>query len=370
MSRGLTRAALAAALLCCAPEMPAQPVTAARDTTFAGLVATLSEAGGYFDSDNLISNETSYLHVLTRLDSLGVRGGAYIGVGPDQNYSYVAAMRPSVAYMLDVRRDNALQHLLFKALFARSAHRLEFLCRWLGRRVPPDAARWSDRPILDLLAWIDSTPLTPDAARQERRETMRVIETFGVPLTAEDRSTLDRFHATFMRDGLNLRFSSFGRGNAADYPTLRRLIVERDLDGTMRSYLADERSWRVVRDLHAANRIIPVVGNLAGPHALAAIGRDVTRRNTFVSALYTSNAELYIWRDGGFGAFASTVGQLPVRPASVIIRSYFDRSQQGHPFRVPGHVSVQLLQRVSDFNRRVAAGAFRSYYDVVTLDAR
>lgn len=370
MSSTLRGVGVAAALLIGAWPSQAQRPVAARDTTFAGLVAALSEPGGYFDSDNLISNETSYLHVLTRFDGLGVRGGAYVGVGPDQNYSYIAALRPEVAYLIDIRRDNALQHLLFKALFARSRNRLEYLCRWLGRRVPADRERWTDRPILELLAWIDTTALGEEAARNERRETLRVIETFGVPLTAEDRATLERFQATFMREGLGLRFSSFGRGNASEYPTLRRLIVERDLDGAMGSYLADERAWRVVRELHGANRIIPVVGNLAGPHALAAIGRDAARRGTFVSALYTSNAELYIWRDGGFGTFAATVGQLPVRPSSVIIRSYFDRSPRGHPLRVPGHISVQLLQRVSDFNRRVASGSFRSYLDVVTLDAR
>src|SRR5919109_3135190 len=60
------------------------------DSAFARLIQRLSEPGGYFDSDNLISNETSYLHVLDRMREFGAQGGVYVGVGPDQNFSYIA----------------------------------------------------------------------------------------------------------------------------------------------------------------------------------------------------------------------------------------------------------------------------------------
>jgi hypothetical protein len=101
------------------------PVIAARESSFARLVTQLSESGGYFDSDNIISNETSYLHVIDGLRRLGVRGGVYIGVGPDQNFSYIAAVRPSIAFMLDIRRDNMFEHLLFKSLFSMARNRVE-----------------------------------------------------------------------------------------------------------------------------------------------------------------------------------------------------------------------------------------------------
>ena len=364
--RSRVRLRALALLSLCAASLGAQATAPA----FAATVARLSEPGGYFDSDNLISNETSYLHVVTRLQQLGVTGGAYVGVGPDQNYSYIAAIRPAVAYLLDIRRDNALQHLLFKALFARSRNRLEYLCYWLGRRVPADVDRWTERPILQLLAYVDTAALDPKDAERVRGETLHMVEAFGVPLDARDRETIVRFHSEFMRQGLELRFSSLGRLNAGDYPTLRRLILERDLRGQMRSYLARDADWRFVRDLQQTGRVIPVVGDLAGPHALAAIGHDAQARGLRISALYTSNAEMYLWRNGSFPAFASTVTQLPAAPAGVIIRSYFDRSGGGHPMAVPGHVSVQLLQRLKDFTRRQRRGAFPSYWDLVTLDAR
>ena len=95
--RPLTLAALAALAACHtapapAASSPSAAAVAPASPDFARLVAELSEPGGYFDSDNLVTNETSYLHVVGALKRNGVRGGAYIGVGPDQNFSYIAAM--------------------------------------------------------------------------------------------------------------------------------------------------------------------------------------------------------------------------------------------------------------------------------------
>src|SRR5437868_1817447 len=108
----------------------AEPLT---DSAFAQLSARLSEAPGFFDTDNLISNEDSYLHVIGTLKRVGVTGGAYIGVGPDQNFSYIAAVRPRVAFIIDIRRDNLLEQLLFKSIFSLSRNRLEYLCFLFGK---------------------------------------------------------------------------------------------------------------------------------------------------------------------------------------------------------------------------------------------
>src|ERR1700749_2887122 len=109
------------------------------DSSFAALVARLSESGGYFDSDNIITNEASYLQVASQLAKAGTHGGVYLGVGPDQNFSYVALIKPQIALMMDIRRDNLLEHLLFKSLFMMARTRFEYLCLLLGKPVPADA---------------------------------------------------------------------------------------------------------------------------------------------------------------------------------------------------------------------------------------
>src|SRR5205823_11556143 len=96
-----------------------------------------SESEGYFDSDNFISNETSYLHVIDDLHTRVGQGGIYLGVGPDQNFSYIVHTRPALAIITDIRRQNMLQHLLFKALFAMASNRLEYLSLLFSRETPP-----------------------------------------------------------------------------------------------------------------------------------------------------------------------------------------------------------------------------------------
>src|SRR4029078_4879042 len=118
-----TRRAMTPVVLLLTLALAGASVTAPRAQTaspFATQIAALSEPAGYFDTDNLISNERSYLQVLPELRRRNVKGGAYLGVGPDQNFPYIAEVRPSIAFIVDVRRDNLLLHLLFKALFALS----------------------------------------------------------------------------------------------------------------------------------------------------------------------------------------------------------------------------------------------------------
>jgi hypothetical protein len=339
---------------------------------FAATISRLSEPGGYFDTDNLISNESSYLHPLGLLRELGVSGGAYIGVGPDQNFAYIAAIRPRIAYILDLRRDNLLQHLMFKALFERSRNRMDYMCRWLGRVPPADLASWDQRSIGDISAWIGKQSANPKFAQAEQNGIIATVQATGVPLSDQDAATIRRFHNSFVAGGLDLQFSSFNRGPRPYYPTLGQLILETDLAGKQASYLAREDDWRFVKSLQVADRIIPVIGNLAGTTALNAIGRDFERRGEKLSAVYTSNVEQYIWRDGSFPRFAENVASLPRDRRSVIIRSYFGSGSGGqpHPLARDGYYSTQLVQAVSDFVERHRNGGWTSYWELVTAGNR
>lgn len=346
------------------------PPLEVRTTPFAAMVEQLSEPGGFFDTDNLISNETSYLHVVGAFAPLGVRGGAYVGVGPDQNFSYIAAIRPEIAYLIDVRRDNLLHHLLFKALFSAADTRTEYLALLLGRATPaPDSAResWT---VPRVVAHVDSLPVTPDTGAAARSLVRARVQGFGLTLTEDDLDTVDRFHRTFIVAGLDLRFTTFGRRPQPYYPTYRDLLLERDLTGAYRSFLAAEDSYRFLRTLQENDRIIPVVGDLAGPHALRAIGADIGSRGLMTSALYTSNVEFYLMGDGLFGTFAENLAALPHDSSGVIIRSYFGTGFRGrHPQAVPGYYMTQLLQRMDRMLEEWRAGSIRSYGDLVVRGA-
>jgi hypothetical protein len=375
VARLLTPAWACAALLAApaaaqAPAAPPPAAPAAGARAFGRLVASLSEPGGYFDTDNLISNERGYLHVLGALTRLGVRGGAYVGVGPDQNFSYIARVRPSVAFVVDVRRDNLLQHLMFKALFARARNRAEYLALLVGRPAPADVARWGSRPVDAIVAYLDSTPATPASARAARDVVLAGARGAGVPLSEGDLATVARFHQAFVDAGLGLQFTSAGRAPRSYYPTLRQLVQERDLEGNQASYLAREDDFQFVKALQARDGVVPVVGDLAGPHALAAIGRVVRGRGERVSAFYTSNVEDYLMRGGTFARYARTVAGLPRDRRSVIVRSYFGGNFGApHPQAVPGYFSTQLVQTMDAFAADVAAGGYASYGDLVRRGA-
>jgi hypothetical protein len=77
--------------------------TSVSDKDFWGMVVTLSEPGGFFRSDNLISNETAFQHVIPELQKTP-HPGAYLGVGPDQNFTYITALKPKMAFIVDIRR--------------------------------------------------------------------------------------------------------------------------------------------------------------------------------------------------------------------------------------------------------------------------
>lgn len=342
----------------------------ATDSAFGAAVERLSGPGAYFDTDNLISNESSYLHPLPALAERGVRGGAYLGVGPGQNFSYIAAVRPRIAFIVDIRRDNLLQHLMFKALFAASGSRIEYLARLFGRPEPPDPGEWADRGIDELLAWVDANPPAGGSDAAAVEDVLRRAASFGIPLSAEDRGTIRRFHETFVREGPDLRFRSHGRAPRPYYPTYRELLLERDVEGRRAAYLAEEGDWRFVKSLSDDNLIVPVVGDLGGEHALAAVGRLLSARGETVSAFYTSNVEFYLMRQGTFGRFVDNLSRLPHGPESVLIRSYFGGAYGlPHPQQVPGYPTAQLLQPIPDLLARAEAAAVRSYWELVTEGA-
>lgn len=360
----MIRLLLIACLVGCSAPAAAPRAPQVREPSLAQLNARLSEQGGYFDSDNLISNESSYLHALDDLRTSGVRGGAYIGVGPDQSFSYIAEIRPAIAFMIDIRRDNMLQHLLFRSLFLRSRNRMEYLAGLIGARLHGDVRQWTDQPIDELLAVLDTAARPVAELTRVSEQVIADARSSGIPLTEPDFATIRRFHRQFHQFGLSIRYASKGRPIRLSYPTLRQLILETDRAGQLGSYLATEDRWRTIQAMQRADRLVLVTGDLAGAHALRAIGDYLRSRGLQVSAFYTSNVEQYLFQFGTFENFAANAATLPFADNAVIIRSFFMRSRP-HVHAVPGYHSVQLVQPASQFLERVRADGYASYFDLV-----
>jgi hypothetical protein len=281
-------------------------------------------------------------------------------VGPDQNFSYIAHVRPSVAFIVDIRRDNLLLHLLFKAAFAMARTRVEYLALLCGRPAPEPLAGWEARSLDAIVAYVDqASPIDAAGVRALRARTTERIASFGVPLSAEDLRTIDRFHRQFIEAGLWLQFTSTGRAPQSFYPTYRDLLVEVDRNGQQRSFLATEDSFQFLKALQGRHGVVPVVGDLSGPTALRAVGRAIAARRQVLSAFYASNVEFYLFRAGSFGRFVENLRTIPHAANAVVIRSVFT-----------GGGSWQLVHSVPELLEGVARGRYRSYSELTAPGRR
>jgi hypothetical protein len=342
--------------------------TAKDHKAFSALSSRLSEPGGYFDSDNLISNETSYQHVLGKLREMNVSNGIYIGVGPDQSFTYIAKIRPKMAIIIDIRRDNLLQHLLFKALFSRARNRVEYLCLFFGKPFPKTKG-WEQRSIKEIVDYIDSAPADQKLFDKTSKDVKQDVQKYGFTLSQSDFETIAKIHKAFFSAGLEIRYSSYHRPPRSIYPTYRDLLLERDLAGQQQNYFNSEEDFQFLKKLEDQDLIVPVVGDLSGTQALKAIGQYIAESKEKVSAFYVSNIEFYLQRQGTFDKFVENLKSLPIDERSVIIRSYFNYYAPPHPQAEPNHFSTQLLQRIDDLIKQCAGGECDSYNDIVTKNS-
>ena len=332
--------------------------------TFASRVAQLSEREGIFDADdNLITNERSYLHVMPALHDSGATGGAYIGVGPDQNFSYIAQVHPTIAFIIDIRRDNLLLHLLFKALFSLSTTRADYLSLLFGRPAPEALDGWRQADVTKLADYIQGARPTAPATARLRTRVDAAIRTFGVPLSAADFATIDRFHRAFITGGLTMKFETARGAPVGYYPTYRDLLFETDRQGGRKNFLASETDFQFVRSLEQRDLVIPIVGDLAGPKALNAIARLLTTRRERVSVFYASNVEFYLANDGKLQDFLNNLSRLPHTNHSVLIRSVFGGIVL--PQSVSGYSSTSLVQPIDQLLDGFSSGRYKSYNDLL-----
>jgi len=348
------------------PSTPQQPRAAADLSIsieqFGGYIDQWSEPEGYFDTDNFISNETSYLHVIDQLQKQGKPGGIYLGVGPDQNFSYIVHTRPSIAIVTDIRRQNMLVHLWYKALFAMAANRVEYLSLLVSReqpRVQPGAS------LEQIVRAVDSAT-TSERLFQKNLAAVKslLVDKYRLKLSSADLRKIEYAYRTFWEQGLGLRFSSIGRNNALNYPTLEEMLLETDRQGRQRGYLSSEDLFQQLKKFQADNRLVPIVGDFAGSSALKAVGGFLKENGLRVSTFYTSNVEFYLFSNPAWPRFVANVKSLPLANDAVFIRSYFGNGRL-HPLNMPGHRSTSVVKPMAPFLTDYDARRIDEYWDIV-----
>lgn len=294
------------------------------DAEFWKLSADLSEPGGSFRSDNILSNEIGYQTILNDLQQI-VKPGIYMGVGPEQNFTYIAALKPKMAIITDVRRGNLQLHLMYKALFEMSTDRADFVGLLFSKKRAEGLTAASG--VDEIFTKYDALPVSEAVYADTWK---RIIDHLTkaphtLPLAQDDIDGIKYVFDHFYTYGTAINYSST-QGTGRAMATYRQLMTTND-GARQRSYLASEDAFKFMQDLESRNLLVPVVGDFAGPKAIRAVGNYIRERGETVMAFYLSNVEDYLPMGGTWEKFCGNVSTLPLAESSTYI--YGARPQSG-----------------------------------------
>ncbi|HTE47475.1 MAG TPA: hypothetical protein VK636_19695, partial [Gemmatimonadaceae bacterium] len=293
------------------------------DREFWQFFTGMSEPSGRFPSENFVSNEKTYQYVIPFLQRTLTPNGVYLGVGPEQNFTYLVNFKPRMAVIFDIRRQNAMTHLMYKALFEIAESRTEFVARLFSRPLP--AMSISATPA-EIFAAVATAPASDSAFTVTWNAIVaRLTRTHGFALSDADLESMRHVFSAFHEGGPNISYAYHIGAPPTATPWLVTFAELQSLGnavGTNMAFLASEENYRWLRTLESRNMVVPVVGDFAGPTAIRAVGDYLKQHGATVTAFYVSNVEQYLF--DGFGAnerFYRNVETLPVDMTSAFIRS-------------------------------------------------
>ena len=306
------------------------------DQEFWKLIDDLSEPSGSSRTSNLVSNEQQFQQVIPELTRIAMARRAYIGVGPEQNFSYIAALKPSMAFIVDIRHGNLDVQLLYKALFELSANRSEFVSKLFSRKpMTGFTAQTTGRELFTAYSRSEPSQELYDANLKAILDHLKTKH--GFPLSDGDVDGITWAYSNYYRFGPGISYNSSsssgnapaivgmqangGRRGGGGGATYAELMMANDGAGKERSYLANDENFMVLKNLETKNLLVPVVGDFGGPKAIREVAKYVKGVNAMVSAFYLSNVEQYLNNDGKHPTFLASVSTLPIDETSRFIRS-------------------------------------------------
>jgi hypothetical protein len=334
------------------------------DRDFWELISSISEPGGAFPYENFVSNETSIQQVIPALREVVKPGGVYLGVGPEQNFTYVSALQSKLAFIVDIRRQNMLELLLYKALFDLSSDRAEFVSRLFSRQRPANVnAKSTAEKMLE--AYV-AAPRDAVGYRQNLKDIEdSLVKKHGFKLTADDLITIEYVYNVFYRGGPAMNYEYASPAPATNTPSYVNMMTATDNNGRNWAYLATEESFQYVRQMQQLNLIVPLVGDFAGPKSIRGVSRYLKEHNATVAAFYISNVEAYLQSGTTWNDFYANVGTLPVDSSSMFIR-FVDLNNTRY-LKPPSRVWVSKVSSMSELIDLFNAGRLPGYHDVLGM---
>jgi hypothetical protein len=353
------------------------------DAEFWRIVTEFSEPNGLYPFENYVGNEVMLQRVIPAARKVIKPGGVYVGVGPEQNFTYALALEAKMAFVVDIRRQNMLALMLHKALFEMADNRADFVSKLFSRKRPANL----DAKTNAIALFTAYKAVQTDAAYQ--RETIAAIKAVlakhGFTLSKEDVETVERLHAVFYRAGPSIDYTfeatQLPPRPAAGFPSFERMMIATDGDcgspcltsyalppapGRNWSFLASEDNFAYVRAMQRKNLFIPLVGDFAGPSTIRKIGQYLKEHSASVSTFYASNVEYYLDVNQQ-RAFYANVLALPTDPTSVMLRFITGTGSQ-MPWWNPRIGNTSVVSPIADLRQATSAdGRLPTYLDLLRL---
>jgi len=296
-----------------ADTLPAQYT----DAEFWRIVTDFSETGGDYQFENFVSNEISYQEVLPDLSRLAKPGGVYFGVASEQNFTYIDVVRPKVAFIFDVRRQNTLQLLMYKALIEMADNRADFVSLLFSRKRPAGLnANSSAEALFEAIADARPDPQLYASTLQAIKD--RLVRQHRFALSADDVQKIEYIFNVFFRGGPRMDYGFASTAPNPYVPSYHALAVATDGRGKNWVYLNREESYKHIREMQQKNLIVPLVGDFTGTKAIRTVGQYVKDHGSTISVFYISNVEDYIQPQ--YAAYLSNLAALPTDNSTLLIR--------------------------------------------------
>jgi hypothetical protein len=308
-----------------------------------------------------------FQYVIPPLQQMTKPGGVYLGVGPEQNFTYIIALQPKIAFITDIRRQNMLELMMYRAFFELSPERADFVSRLFARKRPPSIGKQSTAE--ELFAAFQNVRPDPELFRKNMDDVKDVlVNQRKFALSKEDLENIEYVYSVFMEAGPDLDYQIGGGGfGGGGSPTYADLMTADDGQNKNRSFLATEQNYNVLREMELKNLIVPLVGDFGGSKTLRAVGQYLRDHEARVTAFYLSNVEQYLFQDNAWRRFYANVATLPVDSSSQFIRSVNGGNFRGQ-FRGGFGMRFQsLLSSIEQIVKAFQEGRIRYYGDVINM---
>lgn len=289
------------------------------DAEFWKLVEDFSEPNGDFPYENFVSNEITYQTVIPELKRTIQPGGVYLGVAPEQNFTYAAVLQPKLSFIIDIRRQNMLELLMYKELFEMSPTRAEFLSNLFSR---PRTADLTDSLGLEGMFSGLETIRPTKAMYDKTLQTIKdLLNQHKYTLSRKDLDGVSKVFNAFYQGGPQMDYKFASATPTQNVPSFVRLMTTDDRAGTNWNFLGTKAAYDRVRDMQRRNVIVPLVGDFAGPKTLRAISSYLKAHGAVVSVFYISNVEYYVQMNASsWASYQRNLATLPTDSKSRFIR--------------------------------------------------